>query len=67
MAQLSAEVQARVAEEDEALLAVEAQLPGGEDEIHWSELESDSSENVVSSVAEVAGAAVGAGAGVTAS
>ena len=30
----------------EALLAAEAQLPGGEDEIHWSELESDSSEDV---------------------
>jgi hypothetical protein len=35
MAQLSAEVRARVAEEDEALLEVEAQLPGGDDEIHW--------------------------------
>ena len=46
MARLSAEVQARVAEEDEALLAAEAQLPGGDDEIHWSELESDSSEDV---------------------
>ena len=46
MARLLPEVQARVAEEDEALLAVEAQLPGGEDEIHWSELESDSSEDV---------------------
>ena len=34
MAQLSAEVQARVAEEDEALLEAEAQLPGGDDEIH---------------------------------
>ena len=45
MARLSPEVQARVAEEDEALLAAEAQLPGGEDEIHWSELESDSSED----------------------
>ena len=46
MAQLSPEAQARVAQEDEALLAAEAQLPGGEDEIHWSELESDSSEDV---------------------
>ena len=45
MAWLSAKVQARVAEEDEALLAAEAQLPGGDDEIHWSELESDSSED----------------------
>ena len=45
MARLSAEVQARVAEEDEALLAVEAQLPGGDDEIHWSELETESSED----------------------
>ena len=35
MAQLSAEVQARVTEEDEALLEAEAQLPGGDDEIHW--------------------------------
>ena len=35
-----------MAQEDEALLAAEAQLPGGEDEIHWSELESDSSEDV---------------------
>ena len=35
-----------MAQEDEALLAVEAQLPGGDDEIHWSELESDSSEDV---------------------
>ena len=34
MAQLSAEVQARVAKEDEALLEAEAQLPGGDDEIH---------------------------------
>ena len=41
MARLSAEVQARVAEEDEALLAAEAQLPGGDDEIHWSEIETD--------------------------
>src|SRR6185312_2531666 len=46
MTRLSPEVQARVAEEDEALLAAEAQLPGGDDEIHWSELESDSSEDV---------------------
>ena len=46
MAQLSLEAQARVAQDDDALLAVEAQLPGGEDEIHWSELESDSSEDV---------------------
>jgi len=46
MAQLSSEAQARVAQEDEALLAAEAQLPGGDDEIHWSELESDSSEDV---------------------
>ena len=45
MARLSPEVQARVAQEDEALLASEAQLPGGDDEIHWSELESDSSED----------------------
>jgi hypothetical protein len=45
MAQLAPEVQARVAQEDEALLAAEAQLPGGEDEIHWSDLESDSSED----------------------
>ena len=45
MAQLSPEAQARVAQEDEALLAAEAQLPGGDDEIHWSELESDSSED----------------------
>jgi hypothetical protein len=45
MAQLSPEAQARVAQEDEALLAAEAQLPGGEDEIHWSEFESDSSED----------------------
>ena len=35
-----------MAQEDEALLAAEAQLPGGDDEIHWSELESDSSEDV---------------------
>ena len=35
-----------MAEEDEALLAAEAQLPGGDDEIHWSELESDSSDDV---------------------
>ena len=34
-----------MAEEDEALLAAEAQLPGGDDEIHWSELETDSSED----------------------
>ena len=46
MAQLSLEAQARVAQEDEALLAAEAQLPGGDDEIHWSELELDSSEDV---------------------
>ena len=46
MAQLSPEAQARVAQEDEALLAAEAQLPGEDDEIHWSELESDSSEDV---------------------
>ena len=46
MAQLSPEAQARVAQEDKALLAAEAQLPGGDDEIHWSELESDSSEDV---------------------
>jgi hypothetical protein len=45
MARLSPEVQARVAQEDEALLAAEAQLPGGDDEIHWSDLESDSSED----------------------
>jgi hypothetical protein len=45
MAQLSPEAQARVAQEDEALLDAEAQLPGGEDEIHWSEPESDSSED----------------------
>ena len=43
---MSPEAQARAAQEDEALLAAEAQLPGGEDEIHWSELESDSSEDV---------------------
>jgi len=46
MAQLSPEAQARVAQEDEALLAAEAQLPGGDDEIHWSELKSFSSEDV---------------------
>ena len=34
-----------MAQEDEALLAAEAQLPGGDDEIHWSELESNSSED----------------------
>ena len=34
MARLSPEAQARVAQEDEALLAAEAQLPGGDDEIH---------------------------------
>jgi hypothetical protein len=45
MARLSPEVQARVAQEDEALLAAEAQLPGGDDEIQWSDLESDSSED----------------------
>jgi hypothetical protein len=33
-----------VAEEDKALLEAEAQLPGG-DEIHWSEIDSDSSED----------------------
>lgn len=33
-----------MAEEDEALLEAEAQLPGG-DEIHWSELETNSSED----------------------
>lgn len=43
MQRLEPKVQARVAEEDEALLEAEAQLPGGDDEIHWSELESDSS------------------------
>ena len=46
MAQLSPETQARVAQEDEALLAAEAQLPVGDDEIHWSEVESDYSEDV---------------------
>ena len=46
MARLSPEVQARVAQEDEAVLVAEAQLLGGDDEIHWSELESDSSEDV---------------------
>jgi hypothetical protein len=45
MARLSPEAQARVAQEDETLLAAEAQLPGGDDEIHWSDLESDSSED----------------------
>ena len=45
MAQLSPEAQARVAQEDETLLVAEAQLLGGDDEIHWSELESDSSED----------------------
>ena len=45
MAQLPAEVQARVAEEDEALFEAEAQLPGGDDEIHWSDIETDSSED----------------------
>ena len=44
MARLSPEVQARVAQEDEALLAAEAQLLGGDVEIQWFELESDSSE-----------------------
>jgi hypothetical protein len=34
-----------VAQDNEALLAAEAQLPGGDDEIHWSELETDSSED----------------------
>jgi hypothetical protein len=33
-----------VAEEDEALLEAEAQLPGG-DETHWSELETNSFED----------------------
>ena len=45
MAWLSAEVQARVAEEDKALLAAEAQLSGGDDGIHWSDIETDSSED----------------------
>ena len=45
MAQLSPEAQARVAQEDETLLVAKAQLPRGDDEIHWSELESDSSED----------------------
>ena len=45
MAHLSPEAQARVAQEDKALLAAEAHLPGGDDEIQWSELESDSSED----------------------
>ena len=36
---------ARLSPQDEALLAAKAQLPGGDDEIHWSELESDSSED----------------------
>ena len=44
MAQLPTEVQARVAEEDVALLETEAQLPGG-GEIHWSEIDLDSSED----------------------
>ena len=34
-----------MAEEDEALLEAEAQLPGGDDEIHWSDIETDSSED----------------------
>ena len=34
-----------MAQDNEALLAAEAQLPGGDDEIHWSELETDSSED----------------------
>src|SRR6185437_14993922 len=37
--------QTRVAEEDETLLEAEAQLPGGDDEIHWSDIETDSSED----------------------
>ena len=41
MAQLPAEIQARVAEEDEALLEAEAHLPGGDDEIHWSDIETE--------------------------
>ena len=45
MAQLPAEVQARVAVEDEALLAAEAQLSGGDYGIHWSDIETDSSED----------------------
>ena len=45
MARLSPEAQARVAQEDEALLAAEARLPGGDDEIQWSEIELDSSED----------------------
>ena len=45
MAQLSAEIQARVVKEDETLLEAEAQLPGGDDEIHWSDIETDSSED----------------------
>ena len=45
MAHLPIEPQARVAEEYEALLEVEAQLPGGDDEIHWSDIETDSSED----------------------
>ena len=45
MAQLSVEFRARVAEEDEALLEAGAQLPGGDDEIHWSDIETDSSED----------------------
>lgn len=44
MERLQLEVQAGVDEEDEALLEAEAQLPGG-DEIHWSELETNSSED----------------------
>ena len=34
-----------MAQDNEALLAAEAQLPGADDEIHWSELETDSSED----------------------
>ena len=45
MAQLPVEVRARVAEEDEALLEAEAQLPGGDDEIYWSDIETDSSDD----------------------
>ena len=34
-----------MAKEDEALLEAEAQLPGGDDEIHWSDIETDSSKD----------------------